>query len=65
VATASRDLPAITTSLGLLGTPLVSIPVAMLWLGERPTPDVLAAVGLILSGIAIGATGEPHGESPG
>jgi len=65
VAMASRHLPAITTSLGLLATPLVSITVAMLWLGEQPTPDVLAAVGLILSGIAIGATGESGGESPG
>jgi drug/metabolite transporter (DMT)-like permease len=53
---ASRHLPAITTSLGLLATPVVSIVVATVWLQEPPTADVLAAMGLILSGIAIGAS---------
>jgi drug/metabolite transporter (DMT)-like permease len=33
-ATASRLLPAVTTSLGLLATPLVSVMTAMLWLGR-------------------------------
>jgi drug/metabolite transporter (DMT)-like permease len=61
---ASRYLPAITTSLGLLATPVVSIVVAAVWLQELPTADVLAAMGLILSGIAIGATAESRGESP-
>lgn len=56
VAMASRHLPAITTSLGLLATPVVSILVAAVWLQELPTADVLAAMALILSGIAIGAT---------
>ena len=64
VAMASRNLPAITTSLGLLATPVVSTLVAALWLKEVPTADVLAAMSLILSGIAIGATGESRGESP-
>ena len=64
VAMASRHLPAITTSLGLLATPVVSIVVAAVWLQELPTADVLGAMGLILSGIAIGATGEARGESP-
>jgi drug/metabolite transporter (DMT)-like permease len=64
VAMASRHLPAITTSLGLLATPVVSTLVAAIWLQEVPTADVLAAMGLILSGIAIGATGEARGESP-
>ena len=64
VATASRHLPAITTSLGLLATPVVSIVVAAVWLQELPTADVLAAMGLILSGIAIGATSVSRGESP-
>jgi drug/metabolite transporter (DMT)-like permease len=61
VAMASRHLPAITTSLGLLATPVVSTIVAGVWLQELPTPDVLAAMGLILSGIAIGTTGESLG----
>jgi drug/metabolite transporter (DMT)-like permease len=64
VAMASRHLPAITTSLGLLATPVVSTLVAAVWLQEVPAPDVLAAMGLILSGIVIGATGEARGESP-
>lgn len=64
VAMASRYLPAITTSLGLLATPVVSIVVAAVWLQEPPTADVLAAMGLILSGIALGASGESRGESP-
>jgi len=63
VAMASRHLPAITTSLGLLATPVVSTLVAAVWLLEVPTPEVLAAMGLILSGIAIGATAESRGES--
>ena len=64
VAMASRHLPAITTSLGLLATPVVSTLVAAVWLQEVPTADVLAAMGLILSGIVIGATAESRGESP-
>ena len=64
VAMASRHLPAITTSLGLLATPVVSIVVAAVWLQELPTADVLAAMGLILSGIAIGATAASRGEAP-
>jgi drug/metabolite transporter (DMT)-like permease len=64
VAMASRHLPAITTSLGLLATPVVSTLVAAVWLQEVPTADVLAAMGLILSGIAIGATAESRRESP-
>jgi len=58
VAMASRQLPALTTSLGLLATPVVSIVVAALWLQELPGADVLGAMGLILSGIAIGTTGD-------
>jgi drug/metabolite transporter (DMT)-like permease len=64
VAMASRYLPAITTSLGLLATPVVSIVVAAVWLQEMPTAAVLGAMALILSGIAMGATGEARGETP-
>jgi drug/metabolite transporter (DMT)-like permease len=58
VATAGRHLPAVTTSLGLLATPVVSIVVATLWLGEAPTATLIVAVVLILGGVAIGATGD-------
>ena len=58
VATAGRHLPAVTTSLGLLATPVVSLVVATLWLGETPTASLICAVVLILGGVAIGATGD-------
>jgi drug/metabolite transporter (DMT)-like permease len=56
-AVASRNLPAVTTALGLLTTPVVSVAVATLWLGEPLTLGLVAAIVLILGGIAIGTTG--------
>jgi len=56
-AMASRNLPAMTTGLGLLVTPLVSVAVATLWLGEPLTTSVVAAIVLILGGVVIGMTG--------
>jgi drug/metabolite transporter (DMT)-like permease len=58
VTMAGRHLPAVTTSLGLLATPVVSIVVATLWLGETPTVSLIAAVVLILGGVALGATAD-------
>ena len=58
-AAASRALPAVTTSLGLLATPLVSTVVATLWLGEPLTMSLVIAIALILGGIAIGALEAP------
>ena len=57
-AMASRALPAVTTSLGLLATPVLSVTVATLWLGEPVTPSLVVAIVLILGGVAIGTTGE-------
>jgi drug/metabolite transporter (DMT)-like permease len=54
-AMASRHLPAVVTALGLLATPVVGVVVATLWLGEPLTPSLLAAIALILGGIALGA----------
>ena len=59
-AVASRNLPAVTTALGLLTTPVVSVAVATVWLGEPLTVPLLAAIVLILGGIAIGTTGDLH-----
>jgi drug/metabolite transporter (DMT)-like permease len=59
-AMASRNLPAATTSLGLLATPIVSVVVATLWLGEALTLPLVAAIVLILGGVAIGTTGDPR-----
>jgi len=58
IAMASRNLPAVTTSLGLLGTPVISLVVATIWLGEAVTPSLVVAVLLILGGVAIGSTGD-------
>jgi drug/metabolite transporter (DMT)-like permease len=55
-ALASRNLPAVTTSLGLLATPVLSVVVATLWLGEPLTLALVAAIILILGGVAIGAS---------
>lgn len=57
-AMASRALPAVTTSLGLLATPVVSVVIATLWLGEPLTASLLGAIVLILGGVALGATAE-------
>jgi len=57
-ALASRNLPAVTTALGLLATPVLSVVVATLWLGEPPTVALVVAIVLILGGVAIGARSE-------
>jgi drug/metabolite transporter (DMT)-like permease len=57
-AMASMTLPAVTTSLGLLATPVVSTIVATLWLGEPVTLSLLTAMAFILGGIALGAAGD-------
>jgi drug/metabolite transporter (DMT)-like permease len=56
IAMANRDLPAVTTSLGLLATPVVSMTVATWWLGESLTVSLVVAVVLVLGGVALGAT---------
>jgi len=57
VAMASRHLPAVTTSLGLLATPVVSVITATLWLGEPLSITLVLAIALVLGGVAIGVTG--------
>lgn len=56
VAMASRKLPAVTTSLGLLATPVVSVIAAWVFLGEPLTATLIVAVVLILGGVALGTT---------
>jgi drug/metabolite transporter (DMT)-like permease len=62
-AAASRALPAVTTSLGLLATPVLSTVIATFWLGEAVTLSLVAAIVLILGGVAIGVAGE-RGAGP-
>lgn len=56
-AVSSSELPASTTSLGLMATPAVSIVVSMVLLGEQPTMALIGALALILVGVAVGITG--------
>lgn len=56
-AVSSSELPASTTSLGLLGTPAVSIVVAIGLLGEEPTVSLVIALALLLFGVAVGISG--------
>ena len=50
----NRSLPAMTTSLGLLATPVVGTAGASLMLGEPITLSLISAMVLIIGGIAIG-----------
>jgi drug/metabolite transporter (DMT)-like permease len=56
MAMAGKSLPAVTTALGLLVTPVVSVAVATLWLREPLTPTLVIAILLILGGVALGNT---------
>ncbi len=50
----NKELPAITTSLGLLGTPVVGIGLSALVLGEAIDPKLVISALMILAGVAIG-----------
>jgi len=60
-AVSSSELPAATTSLGLLGTPAVSVIVSMVLLGEQPTVALIVALVLILLGVIVGMSGRTSG----
>ncbi|SDO58411.1 Permease of the drug/metabolite transporter (DMT) superfamily [Afipia sp. GAS231] len=53
----NRSLPAVTTSLCLLATPLLGIVSATVLLGEPLEPSLFLAMTLIIGGIALGAIG--------
>jgi drug/metabolite transporter (DMT)-like permease len=66
IAMATQRLPAITISLGLLATPVFSIVVSTLWLGEPVTLSLATALAMILGGIAVGVIAPaPAGSSRG
>jgi drug/metabolite transporter (DMT)-like permease len=54
MAMVNRSLPTTTTSLGILATPVVGVICSALALHERIDPSLIAAMIMILSGIAIG-----------
>jgi drug/metabolite transporter (DMT)-like permease len=57
----NRSLPAVTTSLGLLATPVVGVATSAIWLGEPVGNSLIFAMAMILGGIAIGTI--PHGKA--
>lgn len=58
MAVVNRSLPAVTTSLGLLATPVLGIVSAAVVLHEPLGPSLFLAVALIIGGIAIGTVAE-------
>ncbi len=56
MAAVNRQVPATTTALGVLATPIVGMAFSALFLGERIDAGLVASTAMILLGIAIGAT---------
>ncbi|MFX5494374.1 hypothetical protein ABTD62_21770, partial [Acinetobacter baumannii] len=54
MAVVNRSVPATTTSLGILGTPVVGIVGSALVLGETIDLTLIVATAMILTGVAIG-----------
>ncbi len=63
INTVNRVLPATTTSLGLLGVPLFGVASSMVTLGESIDATSIAALLLIVGGIAIATLGGRSGRS--
>jgi drug/metabolite transporter (DMT)-like permease len=67
LVTVNRCLPAVTTSLGLLATPVVGVATSAIFLGEPVGPSLICAMAKILGGIAIGTAsfrkGAAHRQS--
>jgi drug/metabolite transporter (DMT)-like permease len=57
----NRSLPSVTTSLGLLATPVMGVVLSAIFLGESVSTSLLCAMTMILGGIAIGTI--PFGNS--
>jgi drug/metabolite transporter (DMT)-like permease len=51
--TVTRALPAMTNSLAMIGVPIVGVAAAAVILGEALTLDLLAAMALVLAGLAL------------
>lgn len=56
MAVVNRSVPATTTALGILGTPIVGIAGSALALGETIDLTLIFATALILAGVAVGTT---------
>lgn len=53
MVTVNRALPAVTLSLGTLGTPAVGLILSAWWLGEALTATILAGLGFIAAGLVL------------
>jgi drug/metabolite transporter (DMT)-like permease len=62
-AVAGRNLPAVTTSLGLLAAPVIGIAASAAIFGERPTLTLGIAVAMIIGGIALGTIAPTGSET--
>ncbi len=63
--TVNRSLPATTTSLGLLGVPVVGVLCSAAALGEPLTAVLVVAMALIIGGIAVGTAAPSRRAPPG
>jgi drug/metabolite transporter (DMT)-like permease len=54
MVTVNRSLPSVTTSLGLLATPVMGVALSAIFLGEPVSTSLICAMAMILGGIAIG-----------
>jgi drug/metabolite transporter (DMT)-like permease len=59
IAMVNRSLPAVTTSLGVLATPVVGVLCSMLVLDEPFSLPLLVALAMIIGGIALGTLQKP------
>jgi drug/metabolite transporter (DMT)-like permease len=64
MAMVNRSLPAVTTSLGILATPVVGIFSSMIALDEPFSPTLLVALALIIGGIALSGTWKIRSRLP-
>lgn len=63
MAMVNRSLPAITTSLGILATPVVGVVTSVVVLGETVDVSLMLAMAMILGGIAIGTIPSGKGSA--
>jgi drug/metabolite transporter (DMT)-like permease len=54
MVTVNRSLPTVTTSLGLLATPVIGVATSAIFLGEPVSASLICAMAMIMGGIAIG-----------
>jgi drug/metabolite transporter (DMT)-like permease len=63
MAVANRSLPAVTTSLILLATPVVGVICSAVFFDEAVTPSLIVAMAMILGGIATGVLSATNSSS--